>query len=123
MGRGELTDRPLTGSATWLGIMMGTRTVGDGRGDRLVRAAAQDYDMTAGGLDAAFSCIRKIERGKAHSVEAVSLSNIAVRPDGTFATGRSGTRIRGGFCGPVHVDAASIFEQSSIVGAFGATRQ
>lgn len=37
---GDLTDRPLTGSATWLGVMVGTPTVGGDRGERLVGTAA-----------------------------------------------------------------------------------
>ena len=37
---GNLTDRPLTGSATWLGITVGPPTAGDDRGDRLVGTAA-----------------------------------------------------------------------------------
>ena len=37
IGVGDLTDRPLTGSATWLGIMVGTPIAGDDRGDRPVR--------------------------------------------------------------------------------------
>ena len=120
---GDLTGRPLSGSATWLGIMVGTPTAGDDEGDRLVGTAALNYDMAAGGLDAAFSGIRNIDRGRAHSVEAVIFSNLAIAPDGTFATGQSGTRIQGGFYGPGHEEAAGIFEQSHIVGAFGATRQ
>ena len=120
---GDLTNRPLTGSATWLGIMVGTPTAGDDRGDRLVGTAALNYDINAGGLDAAFSGIRNIDRGTVHGVEVVIFSNLAVGPDGTFATGQSGTRIQGGFYGPGHAEAAGIFEQSNIVGAFGATRQ
>jgi len=120
---GDLTDRPLTGSATWLGVMVGTPTVGGDRGERLVGTAALNYDMAAGGLDAAFSGITNIDRGTAHSVEAVIFSELAVGPDGTFARGQSGARIQGGFYGPGHAEAAGIFEQSNIVGAFGATRQ
>ena len=120
---GSLTNRPLTGSATWLGIMVGTPTAGDEEGDRLVGTASLNYDMAAGGLDAAFSGIRNIDRGTAHTVETVIFSNLVVGPDGTFARGQSGTRIQGGFYGPDHAEAAGIFEQSDIVGAFGATRQ
>ena len=120
---GDLTDRPLTGSATWLGVMVGTPTVGGDRDERLVGTAALNYDMAAGGLDAAFSGITNIDRGTAHSVEAVIFSELAVEPDGTFARGQSGARIQGGFYGPGHAEAAGIFEQSNIVGAFGATRQ
>ena len=120
---GSLTNRPLTGSATWLGIMVGTPTAGDGEGDRLVGTAALNYDMGAGGLDAAFSGIRNIDRGTAHGVEALIFSDLPVGPDGTFARGESGARIQGGFHGPGHAEASGIFEQSDIVGAFGARRQ
>ena len=120
---GELTDRPLAGSATWLGIMVGTPAVGEERGDRLVGTAALNYDMTAGGLDAAFSGIRNIDRGTAHSTQTVLFSDLDVGPDGTFSRGQSGARIQGGFYGPDHAEAAGVFEQSDIVGAFGAKRQ
>ena len=43
--------------------------------------------------------------------------------DGTFEAGLTGNRIQGGFYGPGHAEAAGIFEQSNIVGAFGATLQ
>ena len=120
---GALTGRPLTGSASWLGIMVGTPAVGDDRGDRLVGTAALNYDMAAGRLDAGFSGIRNIDRGRAHSVETVVFLDLAVGPGGTFARGQSGARIQGGFYGPGHAEAAGIFEQSDIVGAFGSTRQ
>ena len=120
---GDLTGRPVTGSATWLGIMVGTPTAGNDLGDQLVGTAALNYDMAAGGLDAAFSGIKNIDRGMAHTTETVIFSNLAIDTDGTFATGQSGTRIQGGFYGPDHVEAAGIFEQSDIVGAFGAKRQ
>ena len=120
---GDLTRRPLTEGATWLGIMVGTPTAGNDQGDRLVGTAALNYDMAAGGLDAAFSGIKNIDRGMAHTTETLIFSNLAIDTDGTFATGQSGTRIQGGFYGPDHAEAAGIFEQSDIVGAFGARRQ
>ncbi|MDE0378164.1 MAG: hypothetical protein OXI20_02870 [Rhodospirillales bacterium] len=120
---GDLTGRPPAGSATWLGIMVGTPVAGDDEGDRLVGTAALNYDMDAGGLDAAFSGIRNIDRGAAHSTETVIFSDLTIEPDGTFARGQSGARIQGGFYGPGHAEAAGIFELSDIVGAFGAKRQ
>ena len=90
---------------------------------RRAGTAALKYDMAAGRLDAAFSGIRNIDRGMAHGVETVTFSDLAVQPDGTFARGGSGTRSQGGFYGPGHAEAAGIFEQSDIVGAFGAKRQ
>ena len=120
---GDLTDRPLTGSATWLGIIVGTPIAGDDRGDRLVGTAALNYDMAVGGLDAGFSGIKNLDRGTAHTTETVIFSDLAVGPDGTFSSGQSGTRIQGGFYGPDHAEAAGIFEQSGIFGAFGAKRR
>jgi len=120
---GDLTAEPLTGSATWLGIMVGTPIAGDDRGDRLVGMAALNYDMAAGALDAGFSGIKNIDRGTAHDVETVIFSDLAVGSDGTFARGQSGTRIQGGFYGPGHAEAAGIFEHSDMIGAFGTKRQ
>ena len=120
---GELTGTPPAGSATWLGIMVGTPVDGDAHGERLVGTAALNYDMAVGGLDAAFSGVKNIDRGTAHDVETVIFSNLVVGPDGTFATGESGTRIQGGFYGTGHAEVAGIFEQSDIVGTFGATQQ
>ena len=101
---------------------MGTPVAGEDEGDRLVGTAALNYDLAAGGLDAAFSGIKNIDRGRAHGIEAVIFADLEVGPDGTFARGQSGARIQGGFHGPGHAEAAGIFEQSRIVGAFGATR-
>ncbi len=120
---GDLTDHPLTGSATWLGIMVGTPIAGDGRGDRLVGTAALNYDMAVGGLDAGFSAIRNVDRGTAHSVETVIFTDLEVGSDGTFARGQSGARIQGGFHGSGHAEAAGIFEHSDMIAAFGAKRQ
>ena len=50
-------------------------------------------------------------------------SDLEVGPDGTFSRGQSGARIQGGFYGPDHAEAAGVFEQSDIVGAFGAKRR
>ncbi len=58
-----------------------------------------------------------------HAIEAVRFENVAVGTNGTFARGQSGGRIQGGFYGPDHAEAAGVFEQSGIVGAFGAPRR
>ena len=118
---------PIPGTATWAGIMVGTPVSGDARGERLVGDAVLTYQFPTQGsghtLDAAFGGIKNIDRGTPHGVETVLFENVAVGPDGTFATGQSGARIQGAFYGPGHAETAGIFEQSDIVGAFGATRQ
>ena len=126
---GDLTGTAPAGSATWLGLMAGTPVTGDARGERLVGDAALTYDFPSAGdgsgpsLDAAFAGIRNIDRGTAHTIETVIFSDLEVGLDGTFARGQSGARIQGGFYGPGHAEAGGIFEQSGIVGAFGAKRQ
>ncbi len=121
---GDLTGAAPAGSATWLGLMVGTPATGSSRGERLQGVAALNYDMNAGGgLDVAFSSITNIERGTAHSTATVIFADVPIGPGGTFETGVAGNRIQGGFYGPGHAEAAGIFEQSNIVGAFGATLQ
>ena len=84
--------------------------------------AALNYDMNAGGLDVAFSSIKNIDRGAAHSTPTVMFTDVPISTRGTFEAGFVGNRIQGGFYGPAHIEAAGIFEQSNIVGAFGARR-
>ena len=59
---------------------------------------------------------------RASSTTMVQFVDIPVTFDGTFSAGLSGNRIQGGFYGPSHGEDAGIFEQSNIVGAFGARR-
>ena len=123
---GDLAGTSPAGSATWLGVMVGTPVAGESRGDRLVGDAVLTYALSVEGggssLDAAFGGIRNIDRGTAHTVEAVLFENVGVGTGGTFASGVAGSRIQGGFYGPGHAEAAGIFEQQGIVGAFGAKR-
>ena len=121
---GDLAGAPLTGSATWLGLMVGTPVSGSARGDRLEGIAALNYDMDAGGgIDIAFSSIVNIDRRAPHSTPVVQFIDVPVGPRGTFEAGLAGNRVQGGFYGPNHAEAAGIFERSDIVGAFGAKKQ
>ena len=121
---GDLTGSAPTGSATWLGVMVGTPATGSRRGDRLQGVAALNYDLEAGGgLDIAFSSIKNIDRNAAHSTATVLFADVPIDSGGTFQAGFPGNRVQGGFYGPDHVEAAGVFEQSNIVGAFGAIRQ
>lgn len=121
---GDLTGTPVTGGATWLGVMVGTPATGSRRGDRLQGDAALNYDLSSGGgLDVAFSSIKNIDRGAAHPTATVLFADVPIAPGGTFEAGSAGNRIQGGFYGPGHSEAAGVFEQSNIVGAFGAKKQ
>ena len=121
---GDLTGSAPTGSATWLGLMVGTPATGDRGGDRLQGVAALNLDLDVGSsIDVAFSSIVNIDRGEAHTTPTVLFGDVPVSSGGTFEAGFVGNRVQGGFYGPDHVEAAGIFEQSNIVGAFGANRQ
>ena len=120
---GDLTGAALTGGATWLGIMVGTPSTASNRGARLTGTAALNYDFASSGLDVAFSGIKNIDRGRAHTTEIVMFNDIIIDRDGTFEAGLTGNRIQGGFYGPDHAEVTGIFEQSNIVGAFGAKKQ
>ena len=120
---GELTGTRPVGGATWLGLMVGTPATGSARGDRLQGTAALNYDLASDALDVGFSNIKNVDRGADHSTPVVMFHDLTVAPDGTFQAGATGDRIQGGFYGPEHVEAAGVFEQANIVGAFGAKRQ
>ena len=120
---GDLTRARPTGDAAWLGLMVGTPATGTNRGDRLLGDAALNYDLDSRSLDIAFSRIKNIDRRRAHWTETVMFQDVRIGARGTFEAGLAGNRIQGGFYGPAHVEAAGIFEQSNIVGAFGAKRE
>ena len=126
---GELTGHGPRTSATWRGVMTGTPRDGTFRGDVLQGDATLTYDYRdrrsspPGYIDAAFTDIVNIDRGTRYSVPVVRFENVPASRHGTFAAGLSGNYIQGGFYGPDHAEAAGIFEQAGIVGAFGAKRR
>ena len=135
---GDLTGTlPFTrpGSATWQGLMVGTPATGNRAGNLLQGDATLRYNFDVsypgGGvvgvysetLDAAFTDIKDLTRNAAHSTERARFADVPVAADGTYAAGSTGNRIEGGFSGPDHAETAGVFEQSGIVGAFGAKRQ
>ena len=121
---GDLTGTRPAGSATWLGRMVGSPVSGSARGNRLSGIAALNYDMDAGGgIDIGFSNIVDIDRRAPHSRTVVIFQDVPIGSRGTFRAGLAGNRVQGGFYGPGHAEAAGIFEQSNIVGAFGAKQQ
>ena len=126
---GTLPGNLPAGVAAWRGIMVGTPVTGEGRGERLVGDAVLTYDFPfwngapGPSLHVAFGGIKNIDRGTAHIVETVLFENVEVGTEGTFGAGFVGSRIQGAFYGPDHAEAAGVFEQQDIIGAFGANRQ
>ncbi len=119
---GELTRSVPSTSATWHGIMAGVPTGPAGRTTFLQGDATLTYRFS-GSLDAAFTNIKDITRNRNYSVASVRFDEVPVSSNGTFQAGATNNRIQGGFYGPGHGESAGVFEQSGIVGAFGAKRQ
>ena len=123
---GDLSGtRPGGITGTWRGLMVGSPERGAFRGNKLQGDAALTYTGGArSSLDAAFTNIRNLDQNNAnHSTTEVRFDGIEVSIDGTYKAGGLGNQIQGGFYGPQHEEAAGIFEQAGIVGAFGAKRQ
>lgn len=120
---GDLTNNSPNASATWSGVMVGTPATGTNNGDLLQGDARLVYGFNTTGyaeIDATFTNIKNIEKNRSHSVTTVRFDNVPAFVNGTFRAGVRGNRIQGGFYGPSHEEIAGIFEQSDIVGGFGA---
>ena len=106
-------SNPMTGSATWTGLMVGahrdrpTQTI-QGRTEAVYSFADQtiDIDMT------------QLTRGYAD----MSWEILGVR-QGRFEAGADGNSISGSFYGDDHAELGGSFERHGIMGAFGAARQ
>ena len=123
---GDLTTSvPPDMTATWRGVMVGTPGGGALRGHILQGDAALSFTFggAGGSLDAAFTDIKDLDRGAAHSTPVLRFDDVPVAADGAWRFGEAGNRIQGGFYGPGHAEAAGIVEQGGVVGAFGAKRQ
>ena len=118
---GDLTGSSPSGTtATWRGLMVGTTPA---NGNLLQGDASLEYSLDAGTLDAAFTEIKDLTRNAAHTTDTVRFDDVSVSTDGTYQAGSTGNRIQGGFYGPDHAESAGVFEQSGIVGAYGAKKQ
>ncbi|MXW40579.1 MAG: transferrin-binding protein-like solute binding protein [Synechococcus sp. SB0668_bin_15] len=119
---GDLTgSRPL-GNATWSGLMVGTPIIGENRNEILQGSATFTYDLGDQHLNANFTDIQTLNH-EPHSVTTLRFPEVPVSSGGTFSRGTTGNRIQGGFYGPNHAETAGIFEQSNIIGSFGAKKQ
>ena len=122
MAGGDLTGSRPSVDATWTGVMVGTPATGTERGDYLQGDVSLTYESVTNTLDAVFTNIVNLNVGAAHSVPALAFGTVYVAADGTFASGVAG-RLEGGLYGPSHAEATGVFEQSGVVGAFGAKKQ
>ena len=120
---GDLTGYRPNGNATWRGLMVGTPVAGSNIGNLLQGDAILTYSFNNSQMNAAFTNIKDIDLLQPHSVSTVRFNNIPVNEQGEFGIGITGNKISGGFYGSNHTEAAGVFEQSNIVGAFGAKKE
>ena len=80
---GDSTGSRPAVSATWRGLMVGTPSRGAARGNTLQGDAALTYTPAGNSLDAAFTDIKDLDRGAAHSTESVRFEDVPVAADGT----------------------------------------
>ena len=112
-------SRP-TGSATWIGLMLGgTNLVGGG--DALQGDARIVYDLGRNVLDAAFTDIYNLDTVQRHVVPGMRWSGVSVGSDGSFRQDVSSVNsIIGRFYGPNHAEVGGVFHHPTAIGAFGA---
>ena len=121
---GQLSDaNPVSGNATWRGVMVGGRiseTVNIGkpvRGD-----ATLTYDFAGADLDVALTNIRTLPIVQVpETYPNMYWQNLEVR-NGRFGGGFDDPTIEGRFYGPNHEEVGGIFQRNRIVGAFGGQR-
>ena len=111
---------PDTGPFAWNGVMVGRNSDIDSsqvsnvvQGDAAVSAELfQEGDMS---VDVTFSNIKDLNSGS--SLADIAWTDLSV-VDGTFES----STIAGSFFGPQHEEVAGVFEESNVLGAFGARR-
>ena len=113
---GPSGTNPVTGNATWTGMMVGadvslTTTAGNFvQGDATLSA-----DLTRANLDVTFSNIRDLTTDASHA--DITWADISMI-DGGFDAGT----IQGSFYGSDHGEVGGIFSRNNLHGAFGAKR-
>lgn len=116
------SSRPST-SGRYTGLMTG---IHQRNGDLLLGDAelVLTIDGSSSSLDARFRNISNLTKNRAHTTRTALFPRINLCCDGEFSSyGSSDNYIDGGFYGNEHAEAAGVFEQSGMLGAFGALRE
>ena len=107
-------SRPVSGSATWNGVMTGA----DLEFQHAVQGdAAITVDFARNNAGVAFTNIKDL--GTRSGLPSMEWSGLAIGTDGRFGS----SDIKATFYGPNHEEVGGVFERNNIVGAFGAKRQ
>ena len=112
-------SRPVQGSATWRGAMLGAE---QSRLDTVQGDARVTVDFATAEASVAFTNILNLVRGT--SLPSMRWDSLAIDSGGRFSarSGRTASLV-GTFYGPNHEEVGGVFERNDIAGAFGARRQ
>ena len=113
MGSGS---NPMTGSATWTGVMAGVKIGGSSLGAEVTGDAEMAVDLGASSLDLEFTNIAETVSGAPGN--DIYWQGVSMRSGSFQAVGLDGR-----FYGPNHEEAGGVFEHSGIAGAFSLARQ
>lgn len=109
---------PVSGSATWTGAMVGIDR--QPPSDPLRGDATLTYDFAYEDIELAFTNVQSLSGA---SYSNTQWRNIPVRRGRfSFGDGRTGDYMSGSFYGDQHEEVGGVFDQSQVVGAFGAKR-
>lgn len=113
---------PLSGSATWSGVMFGRDVSASATHGNQIQGNADLFidDFAAPRIDVAFTNIIDINANQQRP--DMAWDGVSVRGGG-FSTGSDGNSVQGQFYGPNHEEIGGTFERDQVIGAFGAHRQ
>ena len=109
-------SNPLTGSATWTGVMAGVKVGGSSLGAEVTGDAEMTVDLGASSLNLAFTNIAEPVSGAPSN--DILWQGVSMQSGSFQAAGLDGR-----FYGPNHEEAGGVFEHSGIAGAFSLARQ
>ena len=113
---GPSGTNPVTGNATWTGMMVGADVSLTATAGNFVQGnATLSADLTRANLDVTFSNIRDLTTNASHA--NITWADIPMA-DGAFDAGT----IQGSFYGSDHGEVGGIFSRNNLQGAFGAKR-
>ena len=114
----ESGSRPVSGGASWNGIMVGVDvSATDTIGQRVEGSAELEIpDFTLPAIDVSITDIAYTSTGNTHP--SIHWNGLPIDDAGVF----SGAGIQGRFYGPNHEEVGGVFLRDMISGSFGATR-
>lgn len=105
----------VSGTATWEGAMVAADTQFR---HAIIGASTVRVDLARMDADVQMTNVTDIDART--RLSSFGWTNLPIQTDGTFGDGRS---LMGSFYGPNHEEAGGIVTTSTLIGAFGATRQ